>query len=237
MIDQNSLAKKVHSSALLHDISNSLTGVSIALEQIIQGLYGSTLEEIKPLLVCLWETNNKITHLVEVQKNNYSEMSIEASCISEIDMLDFLQKLYLEYLPLAQSRSLGFHYQISPRYQHGTQMIGDVTNLWRMMSNLIQNAIKYTNSGDIFLRLINQGDDLVIEIEDTGIGIESEDIVNVFQPFYRGEGAKHHPLGSGLGLYVALSVAKAHGLKLLVDSSPIKGTLFKIVFPHHIDSP
>ncbi|MBC1270550.1 ATP-binding protein, partial [Trichormus variabilis FSR] len=80
---------------------------------------------------------------------------------------------------------------------------GDTTGLERMLSNLLQNAINYTESGDIFLRLANQDNNLVIEIEDTGIGIAPENLENMFRPLWRSLDSQ----GSGLGLYVVKSVA------------------------------
>ncbi|RCJ18618.1 hypothetical protein A6770_32730 [Nostoc minutum NIES-26] len=107
-----------------------------------------------------------------------------------------------------------------------------------MLSNLLQNALNYTQKGDIFLRLLNQNDDLVIEVEDTGVGIKPEEISTIFIPLWRSpDNTLLHPSGSGLGLYVAIMIAKAHGLKLTVDSVVGKGTKFTIIFPYRDSSP
>lgn len=227
-------ARNPNRSALLHDIYNVFKGTSIILEQLINGLYGGSLDEIRPLLIAALETNKRGANLIEARNTTFYE--INSSMVTEFDMLVFLQKMSGEFCPIAQSHSLKLHYETSSSYRHGTRVRGDTVNLSRMISNLLQNAIKYTNRGEIFLRLLNQGDDLLIEIEDTGIGIAAEQISTIFLPFWRA--AEHevkNESGMGLGLYIALMVAHAHGLKMTVNSIVGQGTKFSIVFPYKED--
>lgn len=224
------------SSAFLHDILNPLIGIRIILKQLIVGHYGHTLEDIKPVLEAILQTNSRVSYLLENQSKERSDdiFNIHPASITRLDLFKFLQTLHLEFLPLAKCRSLKLNYESHIPLAHGAEVIADAVSLGRMMSNLIQNAIKYTvNGGDVFIRLLNQGDDLVIEIEDTGKGIAPHEIPNIFLPFYR---ANTQSSGSGLGLYVAMMIAKAHGLQLLVDSS-VQGTKFTIIFPYRVHKP
>ncbi|WGV29083.1 sensor histidine kinase [Halotia branconii] len=224
-------------STFLHDISNAFGGTSLILNQLINGVYGNSLEDIKPLLIAILSTNNRITSLLEAQKRSSNSNCLwEINSVKQFDMLTFLQKLYKECYPIAQSRSLALHYEHVPTYRYGTQVLGDVSSIWRMLHNLLQNAFNYTQSGNVFLRILNQSDDLVIEIEDTGVGIDPEEISTIFLPSWRSPNSSSlHPSGSGLGLYIAMMVAKAHGLKLAVDSVVGKGTKFTIIFPYRND--
>ncbi len=212
-------------------MTNAFKGTSLILNQLLNGIYGCSLEEIRPLLVAVLETNNRAANLVEAKRTDF----FEADClmVAQFDMLVLLQKIYLEFWPIAQYHSLNLHYETSPTYIHGTQVRADTVSMGRMLCNLLQNAIKYTNTGDIFLRLLNLGDNLVIEIEDTGIGIAAEQISSIFLPFWRSPNSSSvHLSGMGLGLYIALSVAHAHGLKMTVDSVVGHGTKFTIIFPY-----
>lgn len=232
MTNYTTLNKKLCLAALSHDVYNSLTGINLSLNQVIDGWYGNNLSEIKPLLRAIRETTDRVTQLIESQRNNQSQLSINPELINEFSMLYLLQQIYLESLPKAKERSLTVHYEASPAYLHGTLVVGNAIDLGRMLGNLMQNAIKYTQSGDIFLRLFNIGDDLAIEIEDTGIGIEKEQIPNIFLPLWRSPDSS----GSGLGLYVVMMVALAHGLKLTVESVVGRGTKFTIIFPYQNES-
>lgn len=241
MYEQINLAERLNLSTLAHDISNAFGGTSLILNQLINGVYGNSLEDIKPLLVAILSTNTKIACLLEMQRKNSTENSfweINPCSVKEFDVLAFLQYLYRECYPLAQSRSLVLHYEQMPTYLHGTQVLGDTVSIWRMLYNLLQNAVKYTQSGNVFLRLLNQGDDLMIEIEDTGVGINPEEISAIFLPSWRcADSSSLHPSGLGLGLYIVMMVAKAHGLKLTVDSVVGKGTKFTIIFPYKNGNP
>jgi signal transduction histidine kinase len=215
------------SSTFLHDILNPVIGVRIILEQVMKGKYGNTLEEIKPFLEAILQTNNRVSRLVE-NHNNSDTVSINPSAVRSLNLFQVLSRLHSEYSALAKCRSLNLHLEAQTPLVHGDVVIADVIGLERMLSNIIQNAIKYTEAGEVYIRLLNDKDDLVIEIEDTGRGIEPEELSKIFLPYYR---LNTKSCGCGLGLYVAMMVAKSHGLKLLVDSKVGKGTKFRIIFP------
>ncbi|GAX38821.1 histidine kinase [Nodularia sp. NIES-3585] len=183
------------SSAFLHDLLNPLIGIKIILKQLIAGHYGHTLEDIRPVLEAILQTNNRVSYLLENRQKSDDILDIHPASVRRLDLFKFLQKLHLEFLPLAKCRSIKLNYESHIALAHGAEVMADAVSLGRMMFNLIQNAIKYTvNGGDVFIRLLNQGNDLVIEIEDTGKGIAPQEIPNIFLPFYR---ANAQSSGSG----------------------------------------
>ncbi|HYW20258.1 MAG TPA: ATP-binding protein [Nodularia sp. (in: cyanobacteria)] len=223
---------------LLHDVSNNYQGASLVLNQIIDGAYGQSLEEIKPLLIALQQTNERGVSLIQSERTAFFELN--PATMEQFDMLSFLQTTYSRFKPIAQYHSLNLHYETQSSYKHGTQVRGDSISIDRMLCNLVTNAIKYTLAGDIFLRLLNQEDDLIIEIEDTGCGIAAEQISNIFIPLWQSSTVERssspnsnllHQSGMGLGLYIALCVAHAHGLRISVNSVVRQGTKFTIIFP------
>ncbi|WP_414545001.1 sensor histidine kinase [Nostoc sp. CCY0012] len=216
------------SSTFLHDILNPVTGVRIILEQVMKGKYGNTLEEIKPFLEAILQTNNRVSRLVE-SENKSDIVSINPSAVRSLDLLQVLARLHFEYSALAKCSSLNLHLEAQTPLVHGAEVIADVICIERMLSNVIQNAIKYTETGEVYIRLVNEGDNLVVEIEDTGRGIEPKELPKIFLPYYR---LHKKSRGCGLGLYVAMMVAKSHGLQIIVDSKVGKGTKFRIIFPY-----
>lgn len=218
-------------SALLHDMSNNYQGALILLNQIIAGAYGQSLEEITPFLIGLQQMNQRGVRLIQT-KAAFSQSILS---VEQFDMLTFLQKTYDLFNPIAQYNSVKLHYETQSSYRHGTQVIADGVNIDRMLSNILTNAIKYTSYGDVFLRLLNREDDLVIEIEDTGIGIKSEQLSNIFIPFWRSPAVERNQSGIGMGLYIVWCVVHAHGLSMEVDSALGQGTKFTIIFPKKDD--
>ncbi len=99
-----------------------------------------------------------------------------------------------------------------------------------LLNNLIANAIKYNREGgSITIRAHEKKDWAVLEVEDTGIGIEEKEIPFVFDQFYRGKAQEvRTQTGTGLGLSIVQRIVKAHGGKVEVRSRPGKGTVFSI---------
>ncbi|MDJ0650599.1 MAG: ATP-binding protein [Xenococcaceae cyanobacterium MO_188.B19] len=110
---------------------------------------------------------------------------------------------------------------------------GNYDQLYRMISNLVANAIQYTPAkGQVKLILARHVKYALLKIEDTGIGIPSDDLNKVFERFYRVKSDRaRHTGGSGLGLSIAQAIAHAHQGKIQVESKLGKGTTFTISLP------
>lgn len=112
---------------------------------------------------------------------------------------------------------------------------GDELYLKRLFSNLTDNALKFTpDKGNVDLRLIKRDGKAVIEVSDTGMGIELEVQSKVFSRFYRTDQARSHE-GSGLGLNIAKAICEGHQGQIKIQSSPGQGTLVRVEIPS-IDS-
>lgn len=112
-------------------------------------------------------------------------------------------------------------------------MYGDRTQLISAMTNLLTNAVKYTEAGgEVALRLVAHGDDVAIVVSDTGIGIPQKDVNRVFERFYRvdrGRAAKTG--GTGLGLSIVRHVAVNHGGRVELVSQEGVGSTFSMILP------
>ena len=99
--------------------------------------------------------------------------------------------------------------------------------------NLLQNAFKYTGDDKhIALRVVNEGGEVIIEVQDNGVGIPRRELKRVFERFYRIDSLlTRQTEGSGLGLSIALRIVQAHRGKITVDSAPGKGTTFRLHLP------
>ena len=112
---------------------------------------------------------------------------------------------------------------------------GDYDQLYRMISNLVANALKYTPAeGQVRLILARHVKYALLKIEDTGIGIPKEDLNKIFDRFYRvNSDRSRHTGGSGLGLSIAQAIAQAHQGTIQVESQLGQGSTFTIFFPTH----
>jgi len=109
-------------------------------------------------------------------------------------------------------------------------ILGDNQKLKEVFSNLIENAIKYTNNGFIKISLSEEKDKVRVEVEDSGIGIKEKDLPHIFERFYKGENVNGQP-GMGLGLSIVKEYVYAHNGEIYVESTEGKGTKFTVLFP------
>lgn len=115
-------------------------------------------------------------------------------------------------------------------------LAGEGARIKQILINLINNAIVYTHEGGtITVRVKEQAEQVVLEVEDTGIGMSKKEIPRIFERFYRVDRARsRNSGGTGLGLAIVKHLAEAHHAKLSVDSEPGKGTTFRIAFLKHL---
>lgn len=112
-------------------------------------------------------------------------------------------------------------------------VMGDSTRLRQLLTNLLDNAVTYTQPGGrVTVKLERTRDGARVAISDTGIGIKPDDLSRIFERFYRsGEAREQNAHGTGLGLAISRSVVQAHHGEIAVQSTPGEGTTFTIVLP------
>lgn len=113
------------------------------------------------------------------------------------------------------------------------QVYGDADKLKQALVALLQNALKYTPyEGTVTLSLTTQNGNALISVCDTGIGIAPEDLPHIFERFFRADPARSRDRGgSGLGLAIVKSIVEEHGGSISVESTPGKGSAFKVKLP------
>lgn len=110
---------------------------------------------------------------------------------------------------------------------------GDETQLNSMFNNLVDNAVKYTPSGGrVEVTGGGEGDEVVVRVADTGIGIQETKLPRIFERFYRVDKARSKATGgTGLGLSIVRHVAENHGGRVTVESAPGEGSTFTVYLP------
>lgn len=117
-----------------------------------------------------------------------------------------------------------------------TWLSGDPQRLRQVLTNLISNAIKFTERGEVVLRVMRERDDergiwLRFSVADTGIGISPEQQARLFQPFQQAGSSRGATLGSGLGLSISRKLATLMGGEIELESTPERGSIFSAVLP------
>ena len=112
----------------------------------------------------------------------------------------------------------------------------DVDLTVRALSNLIGNAVKFTEHGSVTVSAEREGDDILFHVADTGCGIAPEHIPHIFERFWQPAGGESRG-GAGLGLAIVKAAVEAHGGRIWVDSRPAKGSTFHFALPLGAEDP
>jgi signal transduction histidine kinase len=111
-------------------------------------------------------------------------------------------------------------------------VVGDASLIRQLVMILLDNAIKFTDAGGVVRISVSMHEGTpTFVVEDTGIGIKTEDLTRIFQRFFRGDTARSRTDGAGLGLSIASWIAREHGADIAVSSEPGKGTRVVVTFP------
>jgi two-component system CheB/CheR fusion protein len=103
--------------------------------------------------------------------------------------------------------------------------------LQQVLMNLIGNAVRYTNVGQVTVTCTRHGSELVFEVNDTGLGIPADELERIFEEFYQVDRGTRRPEGLGLGLSIVKRLAALLGYELHVESHPGEGSIFRITVP------
>ena len=117
--------------------------------------------------------------------------------------------------------------------KNSSSVVMDSRRVQRVLYNLVQNAIRHTPAdGAIYIMARDSGDEVMVEVRDTGEGIPEEELPRLFERFYRPDQSRSRNLGgSGLGLSIARGIVEAHGGRLWVKSIVGEGSTFGFALP------
>ncbi|MCL2857473.1 MAG: HAMP domain-containing histidine kinase [Oscillospiraceae bacterium] len=213
-------------SSVSHELRTPLTAIRGWGETILtdQGEDKQTLE--KGMKVIISETD-RLTHMVE-ELLDFSRMQSGRLKLvrSRIDPLAELGEAFMMYTDRARREGLALSYD---EPEDAAYVWGDKNKLRQVFVNVIDNAVKYSNpGGSVSVNAKIIGEDLVVQVEDTGIGISEEDLPKVKAKFYKADSTRR---GSGIGLAVADEIIGRHGGKLDLASVQGKGTIVIITLP------
>ena len=148
---------------------------------------------------------------------------------------DLRQLLHdIEQMVQVKAQDAGISLQVEQRSKEPFQLLGDAQRIGQILINLLGNAIKFTEVGDVVLRSWNDGRYLFFQVKDSGIGMAPEQVDALFGRFEQADGSISRRFGgSGLGLYISLNLAKMMGGTIDVSSEEGKGSIFQLVLPYH----
>jgi signal transduction histidine kinase len=232
--DQALEAREELVAVVSHEIKNPLTTITTSLELLKRALPHDGQVRTQKLISHMGAAAHRMNHIVsdllEVTRIESGHFRLIQSAVNVSDLINELIEIFE---PLVTEKSLHLEYQISSEAQAA---YCDRDWIIQVLSNLMSNAIKFTDAGGtIRVQVDRSGDQFHFEVQDTGCGIAPEELPHVFERFWQ---AKHKQyLGVGLGLYIAKNIIDAHGGKIGVRSEVGGGSTFHFTLPAAAELP
>ena len=180
---------------------------------------------------------NLINDILDLSKVEASQLELERTGFS---LNDHLEKVGEMVLGKAREKGLTLICEIAPDVS--VDLVGDPTRLQQVLLNLLGNAIKFTETGEVSLHVTNQGDAavptaLLFTVSDTGIGIPAEKLDRVFERFTQADSSTTRRFGgSGLGLTISRRLVELMGGRIWVESTVGQGSVFAFAVPFEIST-
>jgi two-component system phosphate regulon sensor histidine kinase PhoR len=144
-----------------------------------------------------------------------------------IDIDDVFENIMEIFREKAAARKLSLKVSQKQELKH---ISADKNRLIQILTNLVDNAIKFTETGNVTFGIDKEGEKTFLFVEDTGIGVPSNHLARLGERFYRVDPARSRKMGgTGLGLAIVKHLVKAHGWSMQIESNPGKGTIVRIV--------
>ncbi len=225
---------------LTHDLRTPLVAADRMLTLFKQEAFGEISPDMTEAIAMMVQSNQNLLQMVntilEVYRHDAGHKTLS---LSRCDLQPLLQAIVTELSPLAEEKGLAMTMQVDPAgSEYPMTVMGDRLELRRLFTNLIGNAIKFTDIGSIEVHLTGCSGDppptlldptwVMVEIKDTGSGISLEDQENLFERFRQGENKRS---GSGLGLYLSRRIVEAHQGAIAAQSKLGEGSIFTVCLP------
>lgn len=219
-------------SIISHQLRTPLSIVKGHLSMINEGVYDDNEERKKEILNNVYDANERLIALVNdvlnISRIQSGRVEINKE---ETDLIDLVRKTTERMMPSADEKGINLIFHKTD--EEFPKIKIDVAKIEDVVINLVDNAIKYTNKGQVEVSLKKEEDFLLIEIKDTGEGMIKDEIKKLFDTFSRGgAGKKNWIQGAGLGLYIARQFVEMHDGKVWAESEGEgKGSQFYIKLP------
>lgn len=216
--------RKEATEDLAHELRTPLTGIISRIEAAQDGVlvdHSANLEAMHTEALRLNRLVSDLGRLAEAQQPGL------LLARTAIDLRDIAAARAEVRAPAFAEKGIALHVDARPAV-----VAGDAGRLGQILDNLLSNALRYTDRGDVTLRTFIDGDDAVLEVADTGIGLSGDELPRVFERFWRSDKSRARSRGgAGIGLAIVRELVRAHDGRIDVSSHPGQGTTFSIRIP------
>jgi signal transduction histidine kinase/CheY-like chemotaxis protein len=231
-----SLHKSEFLAGMSHELRTPLNAILGFSEVLLERMFGELNERQEDYLRDIWSSGK---HLLELINDILDLSKVEAGQMV-LDRSEFEVRESLEYcLSLVRERALKQNVLLSLEVDPALGLFdADRLRFRQVVLNLLSNAVKFTpDGGRVEVRASIRGQDLVVTVADTGVGVAPEDRQRIFGSFQQGTRASGQDEGTGLGLALSRQIVELHGGEIWVESEVGKGSTFGFALPAGAERP
>ena len=229
-LEEASRHKSQFLANMSHELRTPLNAVLGYTELILDSVYGELPEKARSVLDRIQRNGRHLLGLInEVLDLSKIEAGQLVLTLSDYSLKAVVESVYTTVEPLAKEKGLAFKAEISPDLPTGR---GDERQLTQVLLNLVGNAIKFTDTGEVVIKASNVNGSFEVAVRDTGPGISAADQAKLFQEFQQADNSiTRKKGGTGLGLAISKRIIEMHGGRLGVKSRPGHGSTFAFTLP------
>tara|TARA_B100000809_G_scaffold103620_1_gene102250 strand:+ start:735 stop:2105 length:1371 start_codon:yes stop_codon:yes gene_type:complete len=207
-----------------HELKTPISSISGYIETLLEGAIKDenvNLGFLERSLENVQRLEDLVTDLVEISRIETGELRMN---FEYFNIHDLLNDLFKDAHQRNSNKNLKIQLEVPDKKLF---IYGDKSRLDQVIANLLSNAMRYTDQGQIRIKVMRRDNELIFSIRDTGIGISRKALSRIFERFYRTDKARDRRKGgTGLGLAISKHIIEAHGSHIYVDSLEGKGSTF-----------
>ena len=213
-----------------HELRTPLNAILGYTELILDSVYGEMPEKARSVLDRVQRNGRHLLGLI----NDVLDLSkIEAGqltlSLADYSLKNVIQTVFSAVEPLANQKQIALKIEVTPQLPQGR---GDEQRLTQVLLNLVGNAIKFTDRGEVSIKVLAANGSFTVAVRDTGPGISAANQAKLFQEFQQADNSiTRKKGGTGLGLAISKRIIEMHGGRIWVESSPGNGSTFAFTLP------
>ena len=212
-----------------HELRTPLSLMQVQLDLYHSSQHKHNDECTEQTITMVMEQNEKLSKMIKTLLDMSELQSVERDDIIMVDAL--VEEVIADLEPLAIEKNIRLIGNCRNANMQGSDIL-----IYRVVYNLVENAIKYNHSGgQVTVTSYQKDKNVYLSVEDTGSGIPRELKERVFEPFFRVDKSRSRELGGvGLGLALVHEIVRAHDGSITVKDNPSGGTIFEVLLPQHL---